>query len=110
MAKPIGVVEDKEFLEYVVKALVGKPEEVKVTRSIDERGVLLTLKVDPTDMGYVIGRSGQTARALRTLLRMVGAKNNARVNLKIYEPEGFQRPTSRRSIPEIKKEESDLDL
>ncbi len=79
---------DQEFLEFVVKAIVGKPESVKTTREVDERGVLLTLDVDPTDMGYVIGRQGQTARAVRTLLKIVGAKHNARVNLKINEPEG----------------------
>lgn len=86
---------DQEFLEFVVKAIVGKPESVKTTREVDERGVLLTLDVDPSDMGYVIGRQGQTARAVRTLLKIVGAKHNARVNLKINEPEGgrprFQR-------------------
>jgi len=80
--------EDQVFLEYVIKAIVGKPEAVKVERSVDERGVLLTLDVDVSDIGYVIGRQGQTARAVRTLLRIVGAKNNARVNLKINEPEG----------------------
>lgn len=79
---------DQEFLEFVVKAIVGKPESVKTTREVDERGVLLTLDVDPSDMGYVIGRQGQTARAIRTLLKIVGAKHNARVNLKINEPEG----------------------
>ncbi len=79
---------DQEFLEYVVKAIVGKPDAVKTDRIIDERGVLLTLDVDPSDMGYVIGRQGQTARSIRTLLKIVGAKSNARVNLKINEPEG----------------------
>lgn len=79
---------DQEFLEYVVKSIVGKPEAVKTERIIDERGVLLTLDVDPSDMGYVIGRQGQTARSIRTLLKIVGAKENARVNLKINEPEG----------------------
>lgn len=79
---------DQEFLEYVVKNLVDNPEKVSVDRTVDEMGVLLTLKVDPTDMGQIIGRQGQTARAIRTLLRVVGAKNNARVNLKIFEPEG----------------------
>jgi len=83
---------DQVFLESVVKALVDKPDAVSVQRDVDEMGVLLTLKVDPADMGQIIGRQGQTARAIRTLLRVVGAKNNARVNLKIYEPEGSQRP------------------
>lgn len=79
---------DEQFLESVVKAIVNNPNDVKVDRMIDERGVLLTLDVNPQDMGYVIGRSGQTARAIRTLLKIVGAKNNARVNLKINEPAG----------------------
>ena len=79
---------DKDFLEYVVKALVDTPDAVRVDRKVDEMGVLLTLKVDPSNMGQVIGRSGNTANAIRTLLRVVGIKNNARVNLKIEEPEG----------------------
>lgn len=85
-------VQDKDFLEYIVKAIVSIPEDVSVERSVDERGVLLTLKINPSDMGYIIGRRGQTAQAVRTLLKIVGAKNNARVNLKIYEPEGSRRP------------------
>lgn len=84
--------QDQEFVEYVVKAIVSKPEDVKVERTVDEMGVLLTLHINPEDMGYVIGRQGQTARAIRTLLKIVGAKNNARVNLKIFEPEGSRRP------------------
>ncbi|MCR4275254.1 MAG: KH domain-containing protein [Candidatus Wolfebacteria bacterium] len=82
---------DKDFLEFVVKAIVGKPEVVQVERKIDEMGVLLTLKVDSTDMGTVVGRQGATAKAIRSLLRIVGIKNNARVNLKIVEPEGSTR-------------------
>jgi predicted RNA-binding protein YlqC (UPF0109 family) len=82
---------DKDFLEYVVKALVDHPEDVKVTRTVDEMGVLITLDVNPQDMGKIIGRSGNTAKAIRTLLRVVGMKNNARVNLKINEPEGSTR-------------------
>lgn len=79
---------DQEFVEYVVKALVDNAEKVKVDRRVDEMGVLITLDVDAADMGKVIGRDGATAKALRTLLRVVGMKNNARVNLKINEPEG----------------------
>ncbi len=71
--------------------LVDNPSAVKVERKVDEMGVLITLDVDPKDMGIVIGREGQTAKALRTLLRVIGAKNNARVNLKINEPEGSER-------------------
>jgi len=81
-------VTDQSFVEYIIKAIVGHPEDVSTERTVDEMGVLLTLKVNPQDMGNVIGRSGQTARAIRTLLRVVGARNNSRVNLKIYEPEG----------------------
>lgn len=79
---------DQEFLEFVVKGLVEHPEEVKVSRVVDEMGVLLTLDLNADDMGKVIGRSGNTAKAIRTLLRVVGMKNNARVNLKINEPAG----------------------
>ena len=79
---------DREFLEYVVKALVDNPDSVKIERVVDEMGVLLTLDVHPDDMGKIIGRSGNTAKAIRTLLRVVGMKNDARVNLKINEPEG----------------------
>ena len=80
--------QDIEFVEYVVKQIVESPEEVEVSREVDEMGVLLTLKVAKDDMGKIIGKSGQTAKALRTLLRIVGSKNDARVNLKIVEPEG----------------------
>ncbi len=83
---------DKEFLEYVVKALVDNPNDVKIERNVDEMGVLITLTVNPADMGKLIGRMGNTAKALRTLLRVIGMKNNARVNLKINEPEGSTRP------------------
>ncbi|NQU83463.1 MAG: KH domain-containing protein [Parcubacteria group bacterium] len=83
--------DDQEFVEYVVKSLVNNPADVKTERTVDERGVLISLHLNQADMGYVIGRSGQTARALRTLLRIVGAKNDARVNLKIVEPEGSTR-------------------
>lgn len=79
---------DQEFVEYVVKALVDNTDKVKVERRVDEMGVLITLDVDAADMGKIIGRDGATAKALRTLLRVVGMKNNARVNLKINEPEG----------------------
>ena len=80
--------QDQEFLEFVVKALVDNPGAVHTDRKVDEMGVLITLKVDPVDMGKIIGRSGNTAKAIRILLRVVGMKNNARVNLKINEPEG----------------------
>ncbi|MCK5588691.1 MAG: KH domain-containing protein [Candidatus Pacebacteria bacterium] len=79
---------DAEFLELVIKALVGNPETVQIERTVDEMGVLLTLSVHKDDMSQVIGKSGRTASAIRTLLRVVGMKNNSRVNLKINEPEG----------------------
>lgn len=82
---------DREFLEYLVKSIVDHPDDVKVDRKIDERGVLLTLKVHPQDMGQVVGRQGATAQAIRSLLRIVGIKHNARINLKIEEPEGSTR-------------------
>ena len=82
---------DQEFLDFIVKSVVDNPEEVKIERTIDERGVLLTLTVSPQDMGMIIGRQGSTAKAIRTLLRVVGAKNDARINLKINEPEGSER-------------------
>lgn len=82
---------DQDFLEYLVKSLVDHSDDVKVDRKVDEMGVLLTLKVNPLDMGQVVGRQGATAKAIRSLLRIVGIKNNARVNLKIEEPEGSTR-------------------
>ncbi len=84
--------DDVQFLEYVVKALVNNPDDVKIKRTVDEMGVLMTLDVHPDDMGKVIGRAGNTAKAIRILLRVVGMKNNARINLKINEPSaGFAR-------------------
>ena len=79
---------DVQFLDFVVKALVENPADVKITRTVDEMGVLMSLDVNPADMGKIIGREGNTAKAIRTLLRVVGMKNNARVNLKINEPAG----------------------
>lgn len=79
---------DQEFVETVVKAIVDNPSDVKTKRSVDEMGVLIELTVNPADMGKIIGKEGRTAKSIRTLLRVLGAKNNARVNLKIIEPEG----------------------
>jgi uncharacterized protein len=94
---------DQEFVEFVVKQIVNNPDDVKVDRKIDEMGVLITLDVNPEDMGMIIGREGATAKALRTLLRVIGAKNNARVNLKINEPEGSEKKvrTEKRSIEDV---------
>ncbi len=85
---------DSQFLEYVVKALVDNPNDVKIDRSVDEMGVLISLTVNPADMGKIIGRMGNTAKAIRTLLRIIGMKSNARVNLKINEPEGSNKTSS----------------
>ena len=87
-------INDKEYLEYLVKGLVDHPEDVKIDRVVDEMGVLLTLDLNQEDMGKVIGKRGNTAKAIRTLLRVVGMKNHARVTLKINEPEGSERSHS----------------
>ncbi len=92
------MIDDVQFLEYVVKALVSHPDDIKIKRTVDEMGVLMTLDVHPDDMGKVIGRSGNTAKAIRILLRVVGMKNNSRINLKINEPAG----SSTRQTPDTK--------
>lgn len=81
-------ISDQEFVESIVKAIVDNPNDVSTVRSVDERGVLIELTVHPDDMGKIIGKEGKTAKSIRTLLRVLGAKSNARVNLKIVEPEG----------------------
>lgn len=88
---PATTYTEVEFLTYMARSLVSEPDKVEVSRQVDEMGVLLTLKVAASDMGMIIGRQGNTAKALRLLLRVVGMKNNARVNLKIEEPEGGKR-------------------
>src|SRR3990172_6710075 len=95
---------DQEFVEYVVKAIVEHPDGVSTKRTVDEMGVLIELTVAPEDMGQIIGKEGRTAKSLRTLLRVLGAKNNARVNLKIIEPEGGRGPAPRRE--ETREEEA----
>lgn len=87
---------DQQFIEYIVKSLVGNPDAVKVERTIDEKGVLLELTVDPEDLGRVIGKRGSTAQSLRALLRALGTKNDARYNLKIVD---VDRPESERNQP-----------
>jgi hypothetical protein len=84
---------DQQFVEYIVKSLVGKPEDVTVDRIVDEKGVLLTLTVNPEDLGRVIGRRGVTAQSLRTLLRALGTKNSARYNLKIVNNDNPEEST-----------------
>ncbi len=95
-----NAIADQEFLEYLVRSLVDHPDDVKVDRKVDEMGVLLTLHVNAQDMGQVVGRQGATAKAIRSLLRIVGIRNNARVNLKIEEPEGGARATRTEHQPE----------
>lgn len=106
---------DEQFIEYIVKSLVSKPDEVKIERRIDEKGVLLELTVDPEDLGRVIGKRGATAQSLRTLLRALGTKNDARYNLKIVD-NGEPRPqrsyenatsTANEPVSEPKKEEQE---
>ncbi|MFH1175188.1 MAG: KH domain-containing protein [bacterium] len=97
---------DLAFVEFVIKAIVDNPDQVQLDRRVDEMGVLITLRVSKDDMGKIIGKEGQTAKSIRTLLRVIGAKNNARVNLKIDEPEGG----SRSERPSVDKVVGDLDL
>jgi predicted RNA-binding protein YlqC (UPF0109 family) len=101
---------DQQFIEYVVKSLVGKPEAVKVDRRIDEKGVLLELTVDPEDLGRVIGKRGATAQSLRTLLRALGTKNDARYNLKIIDngtpPPAMSSAKTDDNVPPEDKDES----
>ena len=104
----VKVIADQDFLEFIIKALVDHPEDVKVERKVDEMGVLLSLKVNPEDMGQIIGKEGSTARSIRSLVRIVGLKNRARVNLKIEEPEGG-RPVRERK-PERAEGLDDLNL
>lgn len=104
------MVDDTQFLEYVIKALVDHPNDVKIKRTVDEMGVLMTLDVHPDDMGKVIGRSGNTAKAIRILLRVVGMKNNARVNLKINEPAGSSPRVERESYASKTVDEAMEDL
>lgn len=93
--------QDHQFLEFVVKALVDNPDAVQIVRSVDEMGVLLTLTVDASDMGKIIGRDGNIAKAIRTLLRVVGMKHNARVNLKVNEPVGGKREAEMKSVDQV---------
>lgn len=101
-------INDQNFLEFVVKSLVDHPDDVKIERKVDEMGVLLSLKVNPEDMGQIIGRAGSTARAIRSLIRIIGLKNHARINLKIEEPEGGRKPAEK-SAPAEEAKDKDLD-
>jgi len=113
---------DQKFVEDVVKAIVENPDDVKTERRVDEMGVLIELHVNPEDMGKIIGKEGKTAKSIRTLLRVLGAKSNARINLKIVEPEGSTRPerpmreeapeksTKKEAEIEAKEEEKSADI
>ncbi|MEA3295993.1 MAG: KH domain-containing protein [Patescibacteria group bacterium] len=109
---------DKDFLEYIVKALVDHPDDVKIERKVDEMGVLLSLTINAEDMGQIIGKAGSTARSIRNLVRIIGLKNHARVNLKIEEPEGgtykreggYKREEQAQESEEVKTDLDDLKL
>jgi len=96
---------DQKFVEDVVKVIVEHPDEVKTVRTVDEMGVLISLEVNPEDMGKIIGKEGRTAKAIRTLLRVMGAKNQSRINLKIVEPEGSERPPRKEEVAEATQDE-----
>lgn len=98
---------DQQFIEYIVKSLVGNPDAVKIDRTIDEKGVLLELTVDQEDLGRVIGKRGATAQSLRTLLRALGTKNDARYNLKIVDVGGPRPSASSRSDDSDDNDQSD---
>ena len=87
---------DQQFVEYIVKTLVNNPDKVSIDRTIDEKGVLLSLEVDPEDVGRIIGRRGATAQSIRTLLRALGTKNDARYNLKIVNNDDYE-PAAKRN-------------
>ena len=89
---------DQQFVEYIVKTLVNNPDKVQIDRTIDEKGVLLSLEVDPEDVGRIIGRRGATAQSIRTLLRALGTKNDARYNLKIVNNDGYE-PAAKEDAP-----------
>ncbi|PIP30751.1 RNA-binding protein [bacterium (Candidatus Howlettbacteria) CG_4_10_14_3_um_filter_37_10] len=106
-------IQDQEFVEFIVKSIVDYPDEVEVGRTIDEMGVLLELTVNPEDMGKVIGKDGKTAKSIRTLLRVLGAKNDARLNLKIIEPEGekgSREEKKKSATDEVRELEKDLEI
>jgi predicted RNA-binding protein YlqC (UPF0109 family) len=97
---------DQQFVEYIVKSLVGNPEAVEVKRTIDEKGVLLELTVAPEDLGRVIGKRGATAQSIRSLLRALGTKNDARYNLKIVDPNGSFDGDRQRTDNQVSEESS----
>lgn len=96
---------DQQFVEYIVKTLVNNPDKVSIDRTIDEKGVLLSLEVDPEDVGRIIGRRGATAQSIRTLLRALGTKNDARYNLKIVNNDDYEPAAKRDEEAPVKDEE-----
>ena len=95
---------DQQFVEYIVKTLVNNPDKVQIDRTIDEKGVLLSLEVDPEDVGRIIGRRGATAQSIRTLLRALGTKNDARYNLKIVNNDDYE-PAAKEDAPATESDE-----
>ena len=106
----MSTTKDKDFVEYIVKSIVDHPDVVVIERTVDEMGVLISLKINPADMGQVIGRQGSTAKSIRTLLRVIGAKNNARVNFKIVEPEGSREGRREKKTTDVEDVVNDLKL
>ena len=101
---------DQQFVEYIVKTLVNNPDKVTIDRTIDEKGVLLSLEVDPEDVGRIIGRRGATAQSIRTLLRALGTKNDARYNLKIVNDDDFEPAEKKAEAPEATGEDAVEDI
>lgn len=97
---------DQQFVEYIVKTLVNNPDKVSIDRTIDEKGVLLSLEVDPEDVGRIIGRRGATAQSIRTLLRALGTKNDARYNLKIVNNDDYEGKPAETAAPAEDAEEA----
>ena len=97
---------DQQFVEYIVKTLVNNPDKVSIDRTIDEKGVLLSLEVDPEDVGRIIGRRGATAQSIRTLLRALGTKNDARYNLKIVNNDDYN-PGEKKEVASISSDDED---
>ncbi|MBO4854943.1 KH domain-containing protein [Candidatus Saccharibacteria bacterium] len=100
---------DQQFVEYIVKTLVNNPDKVSIDRTIDEKGVLLSLEVDPEDVGRIIGRRGATAQSIRTLLRALGTKNDARYNLKIVNNDDYE-PAAKHHEDEDAPEATDEEI
>lgn len=99
---------DQQFVEYIVKTLVNNPDKVEIDRTIDEKGVLLSLEVDPEDVGRIIGRRGATAQSIRTLLRALGTKNDARYNLKIVNNDDFEPSAKNEDAPAVEADEESV--